>query len=213
MSRLHSGKLLPLFPLQLVAFPGSVIPLHIYEPRYREMVGEAETFGTEFGIVLSRDGGIVNAGCAVVVESILERYPDGRFDVLTRGMRRFSILSVNEDLEYLRGEVEFFEDLDWTASTTDLRQRALRGYERMRATKDDELETEPDVDDPQLSFQLAQSIEDLDFQNLVLRTRSETERLQQFLAAIEPYLEKRRYRETMQKLAPANGHGHKPAGM
>lgn len=217
MSRLHSGKLLPLFPLQLVAFPGSAIPLHIFEPRYREMVGEAEALGTEFGIVLSRDGGIVNAGCTVVVESVMERYPDGRFDVMTRGMRRFSLLSVNEDLEYLRGEVEFFDDVDRTEPNPALRQRAIAAWERMRESPDGdpgtEPEPEPEADDPHLSFQLAQAIEDLDFQNLILRTRSETERLQQFLDVIEPYLEKRRYREVMRKLAPTNGHGHKPAGM
>src|SRR5580692_10988595 len=59
------NQLLPLFPLQLVAFPGSAVPLHIFEDRYKEMVGEAEAKGSEFGIVLAREGGIVNAGCTV----------------------------------------------------------------------------------------------------------------------------------------------------
>jgi Lon protease-like protein len=94
------ARLLPLFPLQLVVFPGSAIPLHVFEERYKEMVGEAEAAGTEFGIVLAKDGGIMNAGCTVVVESVLNRYPDGRFDVLTRGQRRFVIQSLNQDKEY-----------------------------------------------------------------------------------------------------------------
>ena len=85
------SRLLPLFPLQLVVFPGSAVPLHIFEERYREMVGEAEAAGSEFGIVLAKDDGIVNTGCTVIVEDVLERYPDGRFDVLTRGQRRFEI--------------------------------------------------------------------------------------------------------------------------
>src|SRR4051812_31340685 len=102
------ARVLPLFPLQLVALPGNAIPLHIFEERYREMVGEAEASNSEFGIVLAKDGGIVNAGCTVVVESVLQRYPDGRFDVLTRGQRRFRLLSLNEDKAYLRGEVEYF---------------------------------------------------------------------------------------------------------
>ena len=71
--------LLPLFPLQLVALPGNPIPLHIFEPRYREMIGEAAAKGSPFGIVLAKEGGIVNAGCTVVVESVPTRYPDGRF--------------------------------------------------------------------------------------------------------------------------------------
>jgi Lon protease-like protein len=106
------AKLLPLFPLQLVVFPGSATPLHIFEDRYKEMVGEAEAAGTEFGIVLARDGGIMNAGCTVLVESVLKRYPDGRFDVLTRGQRRFMIQSLNQEKEYLRGEVEYYSDDD-----------------------------------------------------------------------------------------------------
>src|SRR6266567_8398446 len=106
------SRLLPLFPLQLVVFPGSAIPLHIFEERYKEMVGEAEAAGSEFGIVLAKDGGVVNAGCTVVVESVLNRYPDGRFDVLTRGQRRFALVSIDQELAYLRGEVEYFEDTD-----------------------------------------------------------------------------------------------------
>src|SRR6267154_5505313 len=98
------ARLLPLFPLQLVVFPGSAIPLHIFEERYRKMVGEAEAAGTEFGIVLAKDGGIVNAGCTVVVESVLKRYPDGRFDVLTRGQRRFVISALDQEKSISEGK-------------------------------------------------------------------------------------------------------------
>src|SRR5438874_3542526 len=102
------SRLIPLFPLGLVVFPGNAVPLHIFEDRYKEMVGEAEAAGSEFGIVLAKEGGVVNAGCTVVVESVLNRYPDGRFDVLTRGLRRFSLLSIDQELAWLRGEVEYF---------------------------------------------------------------------------------------------------------
>ena len=73
------------------------------------MVGEAETSGTEFGIVLAKDNGIVNAGCTVVVEKVTERYPDGRFDVVARGQRRFSLISIDQEKDYLRGEVDYFD--------------------------------------------------------------------------------------------------------
>src|SRR5208283_36795 len=100
------SRLLPLFPLQLVVFPGNLVPLHIFEERYREMVGEAETSGTEFGIVRTiahgEDNGIANTGCTVTVESVVKRYPDGRFDVVTRGRRRFQIVSLDDDKAYLR---------------------------------------------------------------------------------------------------------------
>ena len=214
MFRPDSGKLLPLFPLQLVAFPGSAVPLHIFEERYKEMVGEAEATGSEFGIVLARDGGIVNAGCTVIVETVLERYPDGRFDVITRGQRRFTIVSIDEDRPFLRGEVQFFEDTDESAVNAvnvKLRERALAGYRQIREAQ--AYEQDPDVvaDDPRLSFQLASAVSDLDFQDMILRSRSEAERLQRFIEAVEPYLEKKEYRAKMQKVAGQNGSGHKPA--
>ena len=78
-------NLLPLFPLRVVVFPRTPLPLHIFEERYKEMVGEAIRESSEFGIVLAKDDGIVNAGCTVVVKEVLKTYADGRMDILTRG--------------------------------------------------------------------------------------------------------------------------------
>ncbi|HEY3841532.1 MAG TPA: LON peptidase substrate-binding domain-containing protein, partial [Bryobacteraceae bacterium] len=99
------SALLPLFPLQLVVFPRIQVPLHIFEERYKEMVGDSIAQSTEFGIVLAKDAGIVSSGCTVAVEKVLTRYPDGRMDILTRGRRRFDILSIDQEKSYLRGEV------------------------------------------------------------------------------------------------------------
>jgi len=207
-------RLIPLFPLQLVAFPGAVVSLHIFEDRYKEMVGEAEATGTEFGIVLSKDGGIVNAGCTVVVESIPERFPDGRFNVVTRGKRRFSLLSIDEEKEYLRGEVEFFDDEDWAPVDPELRERAVAAYRTIRReTKDQGEEEEIDLSAGRISFQLASIVEDLDFQNMLLRCRSEAERLQKFIDVAGPYLERQRYKVRMQKVVGTNGSGHRPVGI
>ena len=97
------SRLLPLFPLQVVVFPRTPLPLHIFEDRYKEMVGEAIRDSSEFGVVLAKDEGIVNAGCSVTVEKVLHMYPDGRMDILTRGKRRFEILSLNEEKELPAG--------------------------------------------------------------------------------------------------------------
>jgi len=203
------SRLLPLFPLQLVAFPGAAIPLHIFEDRYREMVGQAEAAGTEFGIVLAKDGGVVNAGCTVLVEKVLERYPDGRFDVMTRGQRRFSLLSIDQELAYLRGEVEYFADDDPVPAPRELREKAIQVWREAQ----DSQETDPDPQNPLLSFQLAQSIDDLDFQSLLLRSRSEQERLRKFVEFTQEYIPKRQYTLQMKRIAPLNGSGHKPASL
>ncbi len=104
------AKLLPLFPLQLVVFPRTQLPLHIFEERYKEMVGDAIENQSEFGIVLAKEDGVVNAGCTVLVDRVVTTYDDGRMDILTRGARRFEILLLNEEKAYLRGEVQFFDD-------------------------------------------------------------------------------------------------------
>jgi Lon protease-like protein len=209
--------LLPLFPLQLVAFPGSAVPLHIFEERYKEMVGEAERKGAEFGIVLARDGGIVNAGCTVVVERVVERYPDGRFDVVTRGRRRFEIVSLDQELAYLRGEVEFFDDEDLTPPPADLRERAMRAFRELQEAvinMGGEFQgPEPDPQHPTISFRLAEAIDDLEFQNTLLRSRSEIERLRRFTQFTQEFIPRKMYSAKMKKLAPLNGSGHKPADL
>jgi Lon protease-like protein len=207
------SQLLPLFPLQLVAFPGSAVPLHIFEERYREMVGEAEAEGTEFGIVLAKDNGIVNAGCTVVVEKVLERYPDGRFDVVTRGKRRFVLLSIDREKAYLRGEVDYFDDDDWEPVTPELRAKVLVVSKEVRAAHEEDDEAEPDPEHPLLSFQLARTVRDLDFQNMILRSRSEADRLRQFVEFANEYVPKVQYAVRMKRLVPGNGSGHRPANI
>lgn len=205
------ARLLPLFPLQLVVFPGSATPLHIFEDRYKEMVGEAEAAGTEFGIVLAKDGGIMNGGCTVLVESVLKRYPDGRFDVLTRGQRRFMIRSLNQDKEYLRGEVEYYADDDSGSAPPELRRQAVLALQRMlQALAPGETAPAPDADHPFLSFQLAEAVDDLDFRNTLQRTRSETERLRVFAEFTEEYVSRKLYAARMKHATPQNGYGHKP---
>ena len=205
-------RLLPLFPLELVAFPGAPIPLHIFEPRYREMVGEAEAAGSEFGIVLARDGGIVRTGCTVIVESVLQRYSDGRFDVLTRGRRRFEIRAVDEEKEYLRAEVDYFSDSPAEPAPAQLRTEALAVWQRLQHETGNSFSGEtPDPDDASLSFRLAPALSDLDIQNTLLMSRSETERLRHILEFAPRNLERRQYADRMRLIAPSNGKGHKPA--
>lgn len=205
-------QLLPLFPLRVVVFPRTSLPLHIFEDRYKELIGEAIQAATEFGIVLAKDDGIVNAGCTVIVEKVVKNYADGRMDILARGVRRFEILGLNEDKSYLRGEVEFFDDDEPGPGPADLQEKALVQYRGILETGELR-ESEPVLSDPQLSFQLAQAVQDMDFLSLLLRNRSEPQRLKQladYLARLAPRL---REASRMRKLAPLNGHGTATTGM
>ena len=205
--------MLPLFPLQVVVFPRTRLPLHIFEERYKEMVSNAIRDNTEFGMVLAKDEGIVNAGCTVLVEKVIHTYPDGRMDIQTRGQRRFEILSLNEEKDYLQGEVSFFDDDDSAPPPPELRDLALAHYQSLRQLEATGGRGEPNLADPQLSFQLAQSLSDLDFLNSLLRQRSESIRLKRLNHCLAEYIPRQRAIERVRELAPNNGFGGKPAGL
>jgi Lon protease-like protein len=198
---------IPLFPLQVVVFPDMPLPLHIFEERYKEMVGKAIRENSEFGIVLAREDGIVNAGCTVVVEKLAEKYPDGRMDILTRGRRRFEVLALNEDKEYLQADVRFFDDDDSPPAAPELRDRALGQYRELRKLQSAEETGEPDAGDPRLSFHLAQAVTDLNFLSLLLRQRSEAGRLKELSEFLTQYIPRQRAIERVKSVAPTNGHG------
>ena len=206
-------RLIPLFPLQLVAFPRIRIPLHIFEERYKQMVGDAIRDASEFGIVLAKEDGILDAGCTVKVEKVLEMYPDGRMDILTCGERRFEIVSLNEEKEYLQAHVEFFDDEDLAPAPAELRDLALANYRLLSKLDSARGHSDPDLDDRQVSFQVAQAVPDLEFLSVMLRERSESGRLRQFNQYLAEYLPRQRSIERMKELAPRNGHGPKPAGL
>ena len=206
-------RLIPLFPLNVVVFPRTQLPLHIFEERYKEMVGNAIRDESEFGIVLAKEDGIVNAGCTVAVDKVLQMYPDGRMDILTSGRHRFEISSLNEEKTYLQGEVNFFDDDDLTPPPEELRQSAIEQYNALNALPSSREHLEPNLEDPQLSFQLAQAVPDLDFLNSLLRQRSEPGRLKALSSFLTEYVPKQQTIERMKKLSPTNGFGGKPSGL
>jgi Lon protease-like protein len=100
----------PLFPLALVALPGELVPLHIFEERYKTMMAECLDSEREFGIVWMSDDGLREIGCACTIERVLERMEDGRINLLARGTRPFRVLERQSHLPYPAGVVEFVED-------------------------------------------------------------------------------------------------------
>jgi Lon protease-like protein len=206
-------RLIPLFPLNVVVFPRTQLPLHIFEERYKEMVGNVIRDESEFGIVLAKENGIVNAGCTVAVEKVLQMYPDGRMDILALGRRRFEITSLNEEKSYLQGEVDFFDDEDLSTPPEELRLQAMSRYQELNALPVSREHLEPNLEDPQLSFQLAQAVPDLDFLNSLLRQRSEAGRLKALSEFLADYVPKQQKIERMKTLAPTNGFGGKPNGL
>jgi Lon protease-like protein len=103
---------LPLFPLGIVALPSELVPLHVFEDRYKTMIGECLESETEFGIVWLSDDGLRPIGCACLVERVVERMPDGRMNIVARGTRPFRVLERLEHLAYPAGRVAWLADKD-----------------------------------------------------------------------------------------------------
>jgi Lon protease-like protein len=102
----------PLFPLGIVALPGELIPLHIFEDRYKTMMDECLRHEREFGIVWLSEDGLREVGCACEIEQVLERMEDGRMNLLARGTRPFRIVERQGHLPYPAGVIEFVADRD-----------------------------------------------------------------------------------------------------
>ncbi len=146
---------LPLFPLQVVLLPAQHLPLHIFEERYKTMIGECLGGNAPFGVVLAERGGIRKVGCAARVVEVFERFADGRMNILARGERRFALLRTYDSRPYLEGEVEEFQDEAEAAQ--ELCQRLWDAL-RKRAPAPPNLPEEMRTDPFRLSFAAAEAL-------------------------------------------------------
>lgn len=110
----QSEKIIPLFPLGLVLMPQSPLPLHIFEERYKMMIGECLAENRDFGIVFLNATDIQAVGCTASILKVIKRYEDGRLDILTRGNTRFVIKEIYDKKAYLEARVIFFDDQELT---------------------------------------------------------------------------------------------------
>ena len=97
--------LLPLFPLDVVLLPGTPLPLHIFEPRYREMIGECLAAEQPFGVVRAKEEGIAEIGCTAEIVTVTKKYPDGAHGPDRGRPQRFEVMQVNQERSFLQAEV------------------------------------------------------------------------------------------------------------
>ena len=101
---------IPLFPLNVVLFPGEQLPLHIFEPRYRRMVRECLDAKAPFGMLLALPNGVVRVGCTAEILEVVKRYEDGRMDIVTVGRCPFRVVDLLTEDPLLEGHVDYLED-------------------------------------------------------------------------------------------------------
>lgn len=200
--------LLPLFPLDLVLFPHTDLPLHIFEERYKEMIKDCLENRREFGMLLVADQSVKEIGCTASITEVLATYPDGRMDIMVRGQRRFELGSLNEEKSYLRGAPTILDD-DTTESSSELRKRAIELYELLKeiAVRDNKTlqQPYPTATDTQLSYRMMAGLPgDLTWKQNLLELRSERDRLIHVVPYMEKFIE---YLENTPEQNPATPKG------
>jgi Lon protease-like protein len=197
--------LLPLFPLEVVLFPGTPLPLHIFEPRYKEMIGECLAEHRNFGVVRAIEQGLADVGCTAEITTVVKEYPDGRLDLVTEGRKRFELLRVNQERSFLQAEVLMISDEPGTPPSEDT-SRAVQLHSDLLAiagATQDLSAADPSL----LSFYLAGSLPlDLDFKQKLLSLRSEPERISLLISYLETIIPNLRRATTARERAGGNGH-------
>ncbi len=184
---------IPLFPLNVVLLPGAELPLHIFEPRYREMVQVCLRDQSEFGMVLSMPTGIARVGCTAEVMEVLQRYPDGRMDIVTVGRVPFRAVELFTQNPLLEGYVDYLEDRE--ISDAPPNQELIDLYETCHTLifGDYPRNLTPEAW-PSLSFHVAGVLPmDLLWKQQLLELRTESdrqERLISYLRGWAPHLQK-----------------------
>ncbi len=198
-------SLLPLFPLDLVLLPGCPLPLHIFEPRYKEMITECRAQDSSFGVVRSVEKGFANIGCIAEIVSIVKEYPDGRLDIVTEGRKRFEVLQVNQERSFLRAETILIED-EAVAAAADESARAVQLHAEILELAG-AVQDLSGADQATISFYLAGSLPlDLDFKQTLLELRSENQRVSALTKYLETVLPNVRRAAHAREKAGGNGH-------
>jgi len=185
------SSLLPIFPLELVLLPGVPLPLHIFEPRYKEMISECLEQKKPFGVVRASSEGVADIGCTAEIMSITKKYDDGRMDIMTRGVESFEVIEVNQDRSFLQAEIAVVRDDDEDEPgkpSAEMVTQAVRLHAEIAKLAGAE-PSGPDEHAGNLSFLLAGSLPlDLDFKQTLLSTLSEAKRLEAVIGYLEAIL-------------------------
>ncbi|MGA2696484.1 MAG: LON peptidase substrate-binding domain-containing protein [Terriglobales bacterium] len=206
------SSLLPLFPLDLVLLPGATLPLHIFEPRYREMIGECLAQKREFGVVRVeiladvKEQRVADVGCTAQIVSVPKTYDDGRLDILVRGMQRFEILRVDTTRAFLQADVLYLQDKSTSLPVDDM-TKAITLHAEILTLAGGQPESSATIEEGSLSFHLASSLPlDLDFKQRIIQMSSERERIQALILFFESVLPNLRRATHVRKKAGGNGH-------
>ena len=194
----------PLFPLGLVALPSELVPLHIFEERYKTMIEECLAHEREFGIVWLSDEGLRPIGCACEITEVLERMEDGRLNILSRGTRPFRVVERQEELPYPAGTIEFLDDRDEQADSEVL--DTARGAYAELVEQATDRRPEPGELEDMSAYEMAATVDfGLEAKQGLLDLRSENARLRLVTRLFRAALKRLEFVNRAQARARSNG--------
>jgi Lon protease-like protein len=195
---------LGLFPLGIVLLPSERVPLHIFEERYKELIDECVALNAEFGLLYADESGLREVGCRAFVIEVIDRFDDGRLNILVEGRQRFRIVRHTGGRSFSTAEVEPLGDED-RRSEPESAVRALNAFQRLVELVEAEVEL-PDPLSPELSYELAGRVElDHEAKQELLESRSEAERLVRVSELLEAAAASVALAEEARKRASGNG--------
>jgi Lon protease-like protein len=194
----------PLFPLQVVALPTEYVPLHIFEERFKTMMAEVLDRDIEFGIVWLAEDELKGIGCACEVARVLERFDDGRLNVLCQGTRPFRLVERQEDFPYPAGTIEFLDDKDENPDPA-TSERAHTSYAELVEQATDK-RPDPDELGSMDAYAMAATVDfGLDAKQGLLELRSENARLRLVDRLFRSASKRLEFMERAQERARSNG--------
>lgn len=203
MAVVHS---LPLFPLGVVLYPRERLPLHIFEPRYQELVGYCLETKERFGIVLFDDGETARVGCTARIHRVTERYADGRMDIVVQGERRFEIRDIFQERAYLTADVELIQE-PASPPERDLKERAITQHMKLLELAGRTVRPSLYQDVAEVSYVMAHNAGlTLKQKQQVLELRTENERIAYLVEHFEELLPRVEQVEDVRRKIRSNGH-------
>jgi Lon protease-like protein len=193
-----------LFPLGMVLLPSERVPLHIFEPRYRELIGECLEDDQEFGLVLSDEEGLREVGTRAAVTQVLDRFDDGRLNVLVEGRERFRLVSLTSGRSFQTGEVEPVDDEPGEPPT----EEVARAVEQLRRVAELAGADVGELDPVRVtSFEIAARVDfEPELKQRLLELRSEPERLRELTDLLERAARAIEAQQELNRIAQTNGH-------
>ena len=201
---------IPLFPLGVTLLPRMRLPLHIFEERYKQMIGDCLREDMPFGIVLFDGRAIRSVGCMASIMEVTQRYEDGRMDILTKGGERFVVHQLVEEKAYLKAQVTFFDDQP-EVPTDDVQPLMDEAWELLMEMADTDQKIDPDLKDAidyrQISFAIASLDGFAPFERQVfLEMTSPLERLRKSVLALTTIVTRNRLTRELARMIGGNGH-------